>query len=117
MGLESGLYKSSHQFAAMLSDSINVYAKPRSDSELILQLKTSSVVRINESITTQYNTWKQAQLVSHNSGWIKLKQAAVKNLPEKILFRSAFYSYRIIDLISVILGLAGFIWGFKSGTT
>ena len=100
----------------MLSDSVNVYSKPRSDSDILKQLNKSSVIRINETVTTQYNTWKQGQLESNNTGWIKLKQTNVSDQSEIIQYSSGLYSYRILDLACFVLGLTGFIRGFKSGS-
>lgn len=117
LGLQSSMFNSSHNFAELQEDSVNVYAKPRSNSDVLLQLHKNTTIRINESVATKYNIWNQGQLQADNFGWIKLKLAAANGKSEKILLKSDLYSSRYIDLVSIILGLLCFIWGFRSGST
>jgi hypothetical protein len=109
------LHESDHLFVEVLEDS-GIHKSPSPQSKVLLEVDRGTLLLQAQLVKRRKLTWTKV-LVKHKDsryGYI-LRQtpAQVGVESRKLTFSDKFY-FRFYDLYVLIMGLAGFFWGFFS---
>jgi class 3 adenylate cyclase len=109
------LHESDHLFVEVLEDA-GVHQSPTLQSEVLLQVDRGTLLLQTQLVKKRKLTWTKVLVKhpDHRYGYILRQtppQVGVES--RKLTFSDKFY-FRLYDLYVLIMGLAGFFWGFFS---
>ena len=110
--LEQPIFRSNHGFVRVLADQVSVRKNPSFRSEVIDSLTLKALVyRVDESMIGD-RVWNQVRLYDGRQGWVIRVTPPKMGVAEKIVTEPVRFLFFKRDLVALLIGWAGFIWGF-----
>ncbi len=108
------LYRSDHLFVEVLADGVSLHPSPSLKSEPIERVDSGHLFLQTEKIRKGRTTWTKVLVKRdrHRYGYLPRRLPPEVGVPARQITISRVFYFRSCDLISLALGLGGFLWGF-----
>lgn len=107
------LHASRYLFVRVQEDDAPVLAEPRDDAEVIRTVDAGDILLQVDYAKRKGLWWDKVFLGTDQFGWLVRKSPAKIGVPEKQISEAGKFYFRHRDLYGLILGLVGFVWGFR----
>jgi class 3 adenylate cyclase len=110
------LHESDHLFVEVLEDDVGIHEFPRRNSDVLLEADKGTLLLQTELIQKRRLAWTKVLLKRKDQSYgFVLRQTPPRvGVESRRLTRSDKFYFRFYDVYALILGLAGFFWGFFS---
>ncbi len=112
--LEEKIFESKHLFVQVLEDATRVHLKPSNESPVITSVDAGTLLLLDDLTDQSVVTWNKVLIARQAYGWIQRLIPAKLGVPEKQITATERFYFRYRDLVSLLAGFAGFMWGIFS---
>jgi len=100
-------------FVEVLADNTSAHQRPSAGSPSVRTVDAGALLLLADVRTQDGLTWTKVLIEKQRYGWVPRVLAAKIGEPERRLLTPAYrFYFRYRDLYALLVGAAGFIWGF-----
>jgi len=105
--------RSRNLFVEVLADNTSAHQRPSAGSPIVRTVDAGALLLLADVRTQDGLTWTKVLIGKQRYGWVPRVLEAKIGEPEKRLLTPAYrFYFRYRDLYALLVGAAGFIWGF-----
>jgi class 3 adenylate cyclase len=112
--LEEKIFESKHLFVQVLEDATSVHLNPSNDTPVISTVDAGALLLLDDLTDQSVVTWNKVLIAHQAHGWVQRLIPAKLGVPEKRITTTERFYFRYRDLVSLLAGCIGFIWGLFS---
>lgn len=112
--LEEKIFASKHLFVHVLEDATRVHVEPSDDSPVIASVDAGTLLLLDDLTEQNLITWNKVLIARQAYGWVQRLLPAKLGVPEKQSTTTERFYFRYRDLVSLLAGAVGFLWGIFS---
>lgn len=109
--LYESTYESKHLFVQSVSDEARIYEQPALSAPIIKPFHTGQILLLADIRRTDQLTWNKVLIRREVYGWVPRVLPPQIGVPEKRLSMTNKFYFRHLDIIALLAGLIGLIWG------
>ncbi len=112
--LDRALFQSRHLFVEVLEDKTALYERPTTDSPVLRRVDAGTLLLLTDVVQRKGMKWNKVLLEYRRHGWVQRVLPPRLGVPKKRLTYTDKFYFRLKDLLTLLAGLAGFVWGVAS---
>ena len=108
------LFHSTHLFVEVLEDSTAIHTKPSTDSPVLKRVNSGTLLLLTDLSDQGVLSWNKVLVSPTLHGWIQRFTSAKFDQSTRRLTQTEKFYFRYQDLLALLAGLTGFLWGIAS---
>lgn len=105
------LYQSKHLFVRVVEDDTRVHLNPSEDAPIIAMFNAGTLLLLTDLADQSMVTWSKVLIAPNTDAWIQRLTPAKLGAQEKQVTVTERFYFRVRDVVALLCGLVGFIWG------
>jgi class 3 adenylate cyclase len=110
--LEQSFFASSHGFVRVVGDEVTVRKTCSSRSESVDIIPKGKMVYMTDEVMIGDRIWNRVLLDNGREGWVIRVTPPKMGVTEKIVTKPVKFAFFKRDVVALLVGWIGFIWGF-----